>query len=98
MADGANRAVRIGKLLRMAAGTRQMIRGPRTFRNRTRFASMTQQARQSGMILGAMLESSVVESFRKLHLLLRRLRLGAIIDRTVSTRIDNSEEENADND
>jgi hypothetical protein len=72
MTNRADGTVGVGKLLRVASGTRQVTRTAGTFRNRRiGFATMAQQAWQARMIATAVHKLSVVQPFRKLHLFLR---------------------------
>jgi hypothetical protein len=74
MTNGADRTAGIRKLLRMTAGARQMTRSAGAFRDwQIGIAAMTEKARQTRMIRGAVLKFSIVEVRWKLHLLLRRL-------------------------
>ena len=75
MADGADRTFGIGKLLRMTAGTGQVTGTARPFGNGgVRLAPVTQETGQSRMVAAAVEKFCVVQSLRKLHLVLRRPR------------------------
>src|SRR5690349_4302453 len=72
--NGANRTVGRRELLRVTTGTRKMLRRAGAFRHgRIRIASMAKQTRKTRVIATVVLKLRVIESFRKLHLLLWRL-------------------------
>lgn len=94
VADRADRTFRVRELLRVTTGARQVTRRARTFRNRrARIAPVTQETGQTRMIATAVLELSIVQTFRELHLFLRSL--GIVFARDRSARREGGNEGNA---
>src|SRR6266496_1233715 len=69
--DGADRTLRIRKLLRMTSGAGKVTGAARKLRaRRISLATMTEKTRQPRMISAAVLKFRVIQPFRKLHLFL----------------------------